>query len=490
MRSAAVAALAIVQMAAMPQPGAVAADPPAALQPVPLFEWTVPARYGDTAGPQVETDPETVRSGPWKVRLQVNSAWCREDAAYHWAVRDRPLRPRRLAGCAFEATFPAEGTSQVSLKTRIDGRPLSDTQPVTVQDWLIVSLGDSVASGEAVPDRPHALNAGWQSPRCHRSARAAPAKAAREIEQQDDHSSVTFIHLACSGATIGHGLLGDYDGVLRPRRGQGTRPLPPQVSVLNRIAKRRQVDAVLVSVGANDVYFGKVVRYCALHPARNCFEKPLPDGGGPTIDAAVSEALRGLGGDYGRVARAITPRIAPARVHIVDYFDPTRDAHGNTCPTIFGFVTARELGLAQSRILEPLNEAVAHTEDQNGWDTVTGLADRFRTHGYCARSQAWVTSLSGSLGRLGGQVQQRFLGTLHPNEAGQEAIAAEIADALWASLYPGQALRPRAPIPPAEEDDGLSAAAIALISLGGVLVLLAAGLIGWRLGRARPRPNS
>jgi hypothetical protein len=64
----------------------------------------------------------------------------------------------------------------------------------------------------------------WQSEQCHRSALAGPARPARAIEQADERTSVTFLHLACSGATINDGLLGSYAGIEPGAR------LPPQVT--------------------------------------------------------------------------------------------------------------------------------------------------------------------------------------------------------------------------------------------------------------------
>jgi hypothetical protein len=58
-----------------------------------------------------------------------------------------------------------------------------------------------------------------QDRRCHRSANAAPAQAARMLEMADPHSSVTFLSFACSGATINTHNYDDaafYDPYQRP----------------------------------------------------------------------------------------------------------------------------------------------------------------------------------------------------------------------------------------------------------------------------------
>ena len=67
----------------------------------------------------------------------------------------------------------------------------------------------------------------WQDERCHRSAFAGSAQAALAIEQADPRTSVTFVHLACSGAKVDVGLLEPYAGAeptagLSPAKGEGS----------------------------------------------------------------------------------------------------------------------------------------------------------------------------------------------------------------------------------------------------------------------------
>jgi lysophospholipase L1-like esterase len=364
------------------------------------------------------------------------------------------------------------------------------TGSAAARDLLIVSIGDSVAAGEGVPDVPGFGHAVWQSVRCHRSARAGVALAAKQIEEDDNRGSVTFVNLACSGATVPAGLLGPYGGVEPP---PGEPPLEPQVSVLNQIAARRPVDAVLVSIGANDIHFGEIVRFCSIVPARDCFTRPLPElfggDGTRTVAEVAADSLSHLTRRYRRLAGRISPRIPASRVHIVQYFDPTHDAAGNTCKRILGSVTKPELEQAQSRMLSPLNEAVAVAASENGWDLVSGVAQLFREHGYCAGRQAWVTTLSRSFEGLGGTLKGRFLGTLHPNQAGHEATSTLISEALERDLFPGRVFPPR-PLPkPAEEGDSgivtwlliVLAGAAALLLLGPGAVVLALGALTWAL---------
>ena len=98
------------------------------------------------------------------------------------------------SGCERTLYFNDQGEHRVKLIATDTGRG-SATKKFTVEakDFLVASIGDSYASGEGVP--PYADS------RCDRSAQAAPAIAARDLERHT-RASVTLIHLACSGAKI------------------------------------------------------------------------------------------------------------------------------------------------------------------------------------------------------------------------------------------------------------------------------------------------
>lgn len=422
----------------------------------PIFSWGAPVHFGterDKLNRIVESRPDQVTKGPWKIDLQVSGDACAMGARFRWTVDGQTVRPERSSLCSFSYEFPHEGDYEVRLVARAGGQRMAGTETVTVQDLLIVSLGDSVASGEAVPDVPDPGQATWQSARCHRSARAAPAKAAKLIEDDDGQTSVTFVHLACSGATVPAGLLGPYGGVESPANEP---PLEAQVRVLKRIAAVRPVDAVLISIGANDVHFGEIVRFCASHG--DCFSQPFPDGeSAKTAGEVVAASLAELPGRFSKLKKSLGPRIPAERVYLSEYFDPTRDENGETCDGILAGVSSAELDEAQSRLLTPLNKTIAAVAEKNHWHEVTGIAPAFRKHGYCAGGESWVTTLGESVTSLGGTLLGRFLGTLHPNEPGQRAIGNRIAAALEQDLYPGRSFPPRPdPVAAAEDEGGSS----------------------------------
>ncbi|HEV7562799.1 MAG TPA: GDSL-type esterase/lipase family protein [Solirubrobacterales bacterium] len=449
----AVPAALLVLILVIPATAVAAATPsPVANTGVATFTWSAPVHFGtarDKLNRIVESRPDQVTKGPWRIDLQVIGGACVNGGRYHWTVDGKAVHPERASVCSFSYEFPHEGEYEVHLVARAGGRRLAWTETVTVQDFLIVSLGDSVASGEAVPDVPDPGQATWQSARCHRSARAAPAKAAKAIEDDDGQTSVTFVHLACSGATVPAGLVGPYGGV---ESSENEPPLEAQVRVLKRIAAVRPVDAVLVSIGANDVHFGEVVRFCASHG--DCFSRPFPeDESAETAGEVVAASLADLPERFEQLKRSFGRRIPADRVYLTEYFDPTRDENGETCDGILAGVSSAELDEAQSRLLVPLNEAIATAAGDHHWHEVTGIAPAFRKHGYCAGNESWVTTLGESVTSLGGTLKGRFLGTLHPNEPGQQAIGNRIAAALEKDLYPGRTFAAR-PDPVARESDG------------------------------------
>jgi hypothetical protein len=141
---------------------------------------------------------------------------------YRWSIAGRdPIPPTTYDVLPY--TFPAEGDYEVTLEvTTSTGKTGRETQHVVIQNYVIASAGDSIASGEGNPDIPSppppanlrwsGIPAEWQSRKCHRSLNSFHALAARAIEQADPHTSVSFVSTACSGAGIRSGMVGAYAG--------------------------------------------------------------------------------------------------------------------------------------------------------------------------------------------------------------------------------------------------------------------------------------
>lgn len=390
--------------------------------------------YAGSATAFVEEEEQ--REG-FEVDLFVRRDLCKKDALYTWRSTAGTATGRGGSGCEVSQRFPAEGDYQVQLEVRFPtGRVERFDRTVSVQDWLVVSIGDSVASGEGNPDRVGRQGLGrsrralWESPRCHRSATAAPARAATALEKETPHTTVTFIHLACSGATIDKGLLGKYEGI-DPERGEPD--LLPQLKELRQIKGRRPVDAVLLSVGANDINFGKIVSKCLVEPS--CMDSRL---GPQLLSQAVEGALEKLPGAYETLAQRLSTIVPARKVIPVEYFDPTGNDAGDYCkrsglPWPFG-ISYDEAEWASKAVLEPLNEALRQASADAGWTEVTGVAAAFKTHGYCA-DDSWIVDIFKSLkDQKGASLFSRFKGGFHPNKAGHEEETKLIVPVLEAVL--------------------------------------------------------
>lgn len=304
---------------------------------------------------------------------------------------------------------------------------------------LVVSVGDSVASGEGNPMRglPRWLDPSW----CHRSPKSGQAVAANELIASHPGRSLQYVSFACSGATIDAGLLGPF------KRGIFNRAEPAQLDRVRGLLEQSTVDALMISVGANDVGFSKIVTYCAIHD--RCEDKrtfgPAVDWAEanhvppPTLSDYAATRIAQLRNDYGRVDAAIPSDIDRSHVIIVEYFDPTRWPTDTECP-IFderviqhpedGLVDPQESRWAHDHVLIPLNNAIKAAAAEYGWTLVDGVDEAFNGHGICAPpGQRWVRTINESFA-----LQQDYLGTLHPNEAGHLATAELIRPKLAAVL--------------------------------------------------------
>ena len=217
--------------------------------------------------------------------------------------------------CRFTWSFPRDAALRVRLTTTVPtgAAPFSQTseQPVQARDLLVVSVGDSYASGQGNP--PFGFGPGYFPGPCYRSAASGPSQAAVMLERDDPHTSVTFLSVACDGAEVQKGLL----GVETTR--DGTAVAPPQLEQVRQIVgASRPIDALLISVGGNDVGFADVIEACARSSCERLVRRQVPG------------RLQALGADYRRLVSAIAG-LAPRRIYITEYPDFLRWSDGSFC---------------------------------------------------------------------------------------------------------------------------------------------------------------
>lgn len=444
--------LAIGLTALMAPAGAIAAAPAASQGQDGLsIEYSTPKRFGKIGKNGIAKYPTRKQIAPraWRANFLVRKAdgtKCRSSdvltASASGAAGVR-LVTRGRDACRFYGLFAEEGRYEITVSLRSDDaagrRTRRASRSIVIQDWLIFGLGDSNGSGEGAPDAPSRLlgltPARWQSAPCNRSANSYQAQAARAIERGDRRTSVTFVHRACSGASISSGLLGRFRAI------NGRKTYAGQIASMRSLAQGREIDAVVISIGANDIGFSSAITHCIEHT--NCPNSRFPASqSGTTLAEHVDQRVKALPGLYARLALALRQaRIPPERVIITEYFDPTRNEQGKTCDpllaTPFGAIDRTEAHWASTRFVSPLNAAVGAAAERHGWRLVAGVDEGFRTHGYCS-SDPWIVGLTESLTRQG-----NVYGTLHSTTRGNAFQAGLLASKLREDLYrSGQIRRP------------------------------------------------
>ena len=316
-------------------------------------------------------------------------------------------------------------------------------------------------------------------------------RAAQMIEDADPHTSVSFVHVACSGGRIYEALLEPYDGI----EPDGT-PAMPQIARVAELAEGHEIDALFVSIGGNDINFSTVVKACVL--GTDCHL------GSPTIDSLLEstaswacgflgsyeedcksyldpeaidvdlldartifetgsksryavvvegeepvdimrDGLDDLPDNYDALGEAIreTLEMDPGRVFLTEIPDVTRDEFGDLCawPTeLPGYqetlriaaqqvpgITEAEMEWASNFVLTELRAAMRESAERNGWQFVDTVDARFASHGYCS-DVPWLIRLQNTFAFQGDSN-----GALHPNPAGYGAYADAIVEAFDAA---------------------------------------------------------
>ncbi len=259
---------------------------------------------------------------------------------------------------------------------------------IEVQDMLIAGLGDSIAAGEGNPDRPIALSdsgfcfrrfgtgseyyrpgragfrgaracgtgpgdasaaaewarnsARWMSGPCHRSLYGYQMRTALTLAVENPHRAVTFIPLACTGATIEAGLLAAQRAreCATPGQASCSGSVRGQVEALKQAlasAQRRQadraLDLLLLTIGANDIHFSGLVADVIVDDSA---KRVLFKQGGVIVSPDESEKVleTQLPGSFAKLRTALKPLVGGdlKRIVYVSYGHPALAGPGTPCP--------------------------------------------------------------------------------------------------------------------------------------------------------------
>ncbi|MBU1226897.1 MAG: hypothetical protein KJ698_06785 [Actinobacteria bacterium] len=355
---------------------------------------------------------------------------------YQWTMDpdDGPVQTFSRHAPQLVVSLP-EGRVEVTLQVQI-ALPfgtfgLTTGETIEVEDVLIVAIGDSYASGDGNPEvrrAPGESTPTWgdgvgdpavesDHAAAHRTSVAWPSQLAIDLERANPRTSVTFLSVAASGATVDRGLLGPQNSRL---------PLA-QVPRVAEMVGERHIDLLLVSVGGNDIGFSQLIAglvdadrwldpicygndlgniwasvadgewnrvshlsWSITNPFRiGCVTDRVPGG-------ANLAGLNRLPTELDRLAEQIEATLDTGRILIMEYPDPTGYSDGSateTCDQIVGDaaplglheINRGEQRLGRSEVLDPLNADLWEAAARHDWDYVGGVVAAFTDgHGYCA----------------------------------------------------------------------------------------------------------
>ncbi len=385
-------------------------------------------------------------------------------AICNWSFDDGTIPPKQVnAPCQQPVqqrlAFGKPTIAAVGI-TRPDNSVESVSAEIEVRDLLIAGLGDSVAAGEGNPDKPVVLSddafcfrrflgagrseyfrpsragyqgdkacddspggsptaatdwnsrgARWMSPACHRSLYGYQLRTALALAIENRHAAVTFLPLACTGATIESGMFGSQGASDCPLTGRCSGTVPSQLAQLQEALEKarrqipnRQLDLVLLTVGANDIKFSGLVADVIMSAG---VERALFSQGGQlaTVPQAQTILDREFPANFAKLRTALKPLVGGklSRVVYVSYGHPAM-AENAPCPggrdglDIHPAFTADEARLKNvtSFVLTkfmPRLKALAQCEagtrcsgDADRMTFVDSHQTEFADHGICARS--------------------------------------------------------------------------------------------------------
>ncbi len=181
------------------------------------------------------------------------------------------------------------------------------------------------------------------NPACHRSLYSYQVRTTLALAIEQPHIAVTLIPLACTGATIDIGMFSgqradDCPWVTGIESCSGTAPpqfteLKDIMATVHRQQPNRNLDMILLTVGANDVNFAGLVANVIVD---SLTERILLKQGGSIVSVADSQAAldEDLPIEFSQLRTALKPYVGGnlSRVVYVSYGNPANQAENTPCP--------------------------------------------------------------------------------------------------------------------------------------------------------------
>jgi PKD repeat protein len=383
----------------------------------------------------------TARLATELVRLGFSEAQQLIERGFQY-IRSQVLNLVDAAQAAFDAAQAAFNATQAT----VDG--LQETvDRIRNQTATWQTLPASVAPG----DRD-----------CHRSSRSGQARAALELERSDPRTSVTFVQVSCSGGRI-------------VEEENSSSLLDDQLPVVAELVGDREIDALVMSIGGNDVGLVGVGMAMATNSAgcdaaeaavqAVCVELGIP----PQISSLVASEARNSCEEFaesrdleGRPAAeviaaglakvrnedryaqldgafaSLLPQLPAGRVYITEYPSLAWRGPGAICPTL-ATISEEDWRTIDGGIAD-LNDLVREAAGEHSWNFVGGVNSEFVSHGFCA-PEHWFVRPGESFVN-----QADLMGTIHPNAEGHLVYGSQIRASLAGDFYPaGPSGTPRLP---------------------------------------------
>lgn len=235
---------------------------------------------------------------------------------------------------------------------------------------IYAALGDSIAAGSG-------LASDGGDARCERSTQAYGYKVAQS-------RNLSLIHVACGGATAGDLVTG---------QGVTGRNIGPQ---LDTAFAHGTPSLVTITAGANDMLWGDFLRKCASSTCGTSFDTATTD----TLRAAYKIKLDFVFSEIQRRSNGQPPTVV-----VTGYSNPI----SNYCKTRQQMVSPAEINWLNSQ-RDLLNKSIREVAAR--YSFVKYASMNFDSHSLCSPA-TWWQGLNDPA-------------PLHPNDAGQQAIANSI----------------------------------------------------------------